>query len=340
MTTKSTSPKTSRRSSNTKTAKSNVAKKNIGRTGFLVNKPKFNWKIAAVVGVIIVAALGYLYVRLSSAAKEVLCTGPSMSTNCFYYAKSASRSGGQTISKTTGASSWTGTQNDSITFHDKVYGSITTDYCFDMKVTSKPGVTTKYTITWKNVTTNTSKSRSFSEGSTTQTLRCVGRSVVNGWSSILTNQEIKLSIEQGSVIVYRMIRYWNGSSVTSSSPTMPVTASSRPGTKPATSTTPSSSTTPGTKPSSTPSSTPTPVNTGLCGGTNTWQQGSSGDCVKLIQKRLSDLGYDPGPIDGIYGEKTYSAVKVFESKNGMTVDGIVDTRTWSMLFSADPVRKQ
>jgi peptidoglycan hydrolase-like protein with peptidoglycan-binding domain len=55
---------------------------------------------------------------------------------------------------------------------------------------------------------------------------------------------------------------------------------------------------------------------------------------------LSDLGYDPGPIDGIYGEKTYNAVKVFESKNGMTVDGVVDTRTWSMLFSADPVRKQ
>ncbi|MDQ5944379.1 MAG: hypothetical protein QG658_446 [Patescibacteria group bacterium] len=47
-------------------AKSNVARAT-GKAGLLNKKVKFNWKIAAVIGVVLVAALGYLFVRLSQA---------------------------------------------------------------------------------------------------------------------------------------------------------------------------------------------------------------------------------------------------------------------------------
>lgn len=48
-------------------AKPNVAK-TTGRAGLLNKKVKFNWKIAAVIGVVLTVALGYLFVRLSNAA--------------------------------------------------------------------------------------------------------------------------------------------------------------------------------------------------------------------------------------------------------------------------------
>lgn len=50
-----------------KQIRSNTAKSTTGSLGFL-RKTQFNWKIAAVIAVIIIAALGYLYVRLSDAA--------------------------------------------------------------------------------------------------------------------------------------------------------------------------------------------------------------------------------------------------------------------------------
>jgi hypothetical protein len=48
-------------------AKSNVAKAT-GGSSLLGKKVKFNWKIAAVIGVILIAAVGYLFVRYSNAA--------------------------------------------------------------------------------------------------------------------------------------------------------------------------------------------------------------------------------------------------------------------------------
>ena len=55
--------------------------------------------------------------------------------------------------------------------------------------------------------------------------------------------------------------------------------------------------------------------------------GSNGDEVKQIQKKLKDWGYYYGNIDGIYGSKTLSAVKSFQKKNGLKVDGIAGTQT-------------
>lgn len=49
--------------------------------------------------------------------------------------------------------------------------------------------------------------------------------------------------------------------------------------------------------------------------------------VKEIQRRLKAWGYYSGNVDGIYGDQTYRAVRYFQSKNGLAVDGIVGSRT-------------
>lgn len=52
-----------------KTTKSNAnIARATGRAGLLNKKAKFNWKIVVVIGVVLVATLGYLYVRLSKAS--------------------------------------------------------------------------------------------------------------------------------------------------------------------------------------------------------------------------------------------------------------------------------
>lgn len=59
--------------------------------------------------------------------------------------------------------------------------------------------------------------------------------------------------------------------------------------------------------------------------------GSTGGEVKEIQKRLKEWGYYSGNIDGIYGSKTYNAVKKFQKKNNLNVDGIVGEKTLNAL---------
>ena len=55
--------------------------------------------------------------------------------------------------------------------------------------------------------------------------------------------------------------------------------------------------------------------------------GSSGSEVRQIQTRLKNWGYYKGSIDGVYGNRTYSAVKSFQRKNGLTADGIAGQAT-------------
>lgn len=55
--------------------------------------------------------------------------------------------------------------------------------------------------------------------------------------------------------------------------------------------------------------------------------GSRGDEVKQIQTKLKRWGYYSGSVDGIYGSQTLAAVKKFQSKNGLTVDGIAGKKT-------------
>ncbi|MBE7062576.1 MAG: spore cortex-lytic enzyme [Clostridia bacterium] len=55
--------------------------------------------------------------------------------------------------------------------------------------------------------------------------------------------------------------------------------------------------------------------------------GSSGEEVFKIQKRLLSWGYYNGDVDGIYGSRTVAAVKRFQQKNGLTVDGVAGKAT-------------
>ena len=60
--------------------------------------------------------------------------------------------------------------------------------------------------------------------------------------------------------------------------------------------------------------------------------GSSG--AKAVQRRLTSLGYSPGPIDGRYGPLTQEAVIRFQTAHGLRVDGIAGPLTLAALASA------
>lgn len=62
--------------------------------------------------------------------------------------------------------------------------------------------------------------------------------------------------------------------------------------------------------------------------------GKKNSDVKLLQERLIALGYDLGVYgaDGHFGTKTYIAVCKFQRDNGLTVDGIAGTQTWSKVL--------
>lgn len=55
--------------------------------------------------------------------------------------------------------------------------------------------------------------------------------------------------------------------------------------------------------------------------------GTRGNEVTQIQTKLKRWGYYTGSIDGIYGTQTLNAVKYFQRKNGLTVDGIAGPKT-------------
>lgn len=55
--------------------------------------------------------------------------------------------------------------------------------------------------------------------------------------------------------------------------------------------------------------------------------GSRGSEVTQIQTKLKRWGYYKGSVDGIYGSQTVSAVKYFQRKNGLSVDGIAGKNT-------------
>ncbi|MBL8916213.1 MAG: D-alanyl-D-alanine carboxypeptidase family protein [Archangium sp.] len=59
---------------------------------------------------------------------------------------------------------------------------------------------------------------------------------------------------------------------------------------------------------------------------------SRGSQVVRLQKELKAAGFNPGPTDGIFGRGTQRAVRAYQSKYRLGVDGIVGPRTWSKLL--------
>jgi g-D-glutamyl-meso-diaminopimelate peptidase len=64
------------------------------------------------------------------------------------------------------------------------------------------------------------------------------------------------------------------------------------------------------------------------GNMETLSLNSRGPYVKLVQSLLARIGYDPGPVDGVFGPQTQRAVISFQRDNGLTPDGIVGPITW------------
>lgn len=89
--------------------------------------------------------------------------------------------------------------------------------------------------------------------------------------------------------------------------------------------------TPKALPSLTPSITPTPSLKRNLYLTSPFMQGAD---VLLLQQRLLELGYtEVGEPDGIFGKMTQNAVRLFQEKNNLEVDGYVGPKTWNKLFS-------
>ncbi len=65
----------------------------------------------------------------------------------------------------------------------------------------------------------------------------------------------------------------------------------------------------------------------------TLRRGSKGRDVQELQVLLKKLGYDPGPTDGVFGQRTEQAVIRFQKDNGLVQDGVIGPVTWRVLES-------
>lgn len=60
----------------------------------------------------------------------------------------------------------------------------------------------------------------------------------------------------------------------------------------------------------------------------TLRYGMSGTDVMEMQATLRKIGYNPGPIDGIFGAQTRSALRRFQRRFGLEPDGVAGPMTW------------
>ena len=81
----------------------------------------------------------------------------------------------------------------------------------------------------------------------------------------------------------------------------------------------------------TPSETSPPAPEASSGNRPVLRQGDRGEAVRQLQEALKSLGVYNGPIDGIFGSQTESAVREVQADNGLTVDGIVGPATWGAI---------
>lgn len=64
------------------------------------------------------------------------------------------------------------------------------------------------------------------------------------------------------------------------------------------------------------------------------KRGDKGSNVRTLQQQLKDAGFDPGPIDGIFGPKTEAALRAYQESSGIEVTGIADDATIAALTGA------
>ncbi len=64
---------------------------------------------------------------------------------------------------------------------------------------------------------------------------------------------------------------------------------------------------------------------------NGLQRGDRGIDVRRLQEQLSDRGFNPGLIDGVYGTQTENAVRQFQLENDLFADGMAGSATLTAL---------
>lgn len=62
------------------------------------------------------------------------------------------------------------------------------------------------------------------------------------------------------------------------------------------------------------------------------KEGMEGEDITSMQVQLRDMGY-MRETTGYYGEKTIAAIKEFQSRNGLSADGLAGTLTYDLLYS-------
>lgn len=70
------------------------------------------------------------------------------------------------------------------------------------------------------------------------------------------------------------------------------------------------------------------------------QQGAVGEDVIELQSRLQYIGYYNGKIDGVFGWKTYWALRNFQYEFGLPIDGLAGTTTKQKLVKATKYNEQ
>lgn len=69
----------------------------------------------------------------------------------------------------------------------------------------------------------------------------------------------------------------------------------------------------------------------------TLRKGNSGRSVRTLQEQLNNAGADPTlAVDGRFGGATDAAVRAFQDRMGLTVDGIAGPQTWGTLNGLRP----
>ena len=79
----------------------------------------------------------------------------------------------------------------------------------------------------------------------------------------------------------------------------------------------------------------TPACRGTTAGYPTLRRGSRGCYVMILQDALSTLGYQTGQrIDGVFGVKTEQALKGYQRRTSLRVDGVCGCDSWKKITTA------
>lgn len=79
----------------------------------------------------------------------------------------------------------------------------------------------------------------------------------------------------------------------------------------------------------------TPACSGTTAGYPTLRRGSRGCYVMVLQDALSTLGYQTGSrIDGIFGDRTEQALRGYQKRTSLRVDGVCGCDSWKKISTA------